>query len=122
MPTYTKEASRMNPARRSYQYFNGSTSELYEMWADFSKQSSTNGKSFWRIQVSDITNYKAGQMHKNIANFLPHFRTFVLDMLRGGLGFIKCKSYEAAKRYSNLGGQVVMVRNLGGAVMWGVVK
>jgi hypothetical protein len=122
MSNYTKEASRMNSLRRSYQYFNGSTSELYEMWANFSKQSSTNSKSFWLIQLSDITNYKAGRMVNNVANYLPHFRSFVIGMLKGGLGFIKCKSYKAAKRYSNLGGEVVMVRNLGGAVVWGVVK
>lgn len=118
---HSVQAHKSSNTRRKLQCFVPETSELFASTATISKKSTLSGKQFYLIQVGDITHYRAGRMDRDKANWIPHLRSFILGMLRGGLGFIKCQSYEAAVRYSNLGGYVALVRT-GGAMAWGVVK
>jgi hypothetical protein len=119
---HSKVSSRPKPNVKHIQHWNPETSELYNLRATQSSDKVwVNGKGFIHIQVDQIRGYEAGSMPLDIANYLKCFRSFILGMLKGGLGFVRCKSYEAAKRYSNLGGEVAMVTTKCN-VEWGVIK
>ena len=119
---YSKETLRVNAHNRNYQLFNPQTSELYQMKAIFSKSTTSKNNPIWIIQLENICRYSSGGMYQVGANWYKHHRSFVLGMLKGAMKISFCKSYEDAKRLSNLGGSVVLIKNNGKASVWGVVR
>lgn len=119
---FSKESHRINALNRNYQLFVPHTSELYQMKAIFSKSTTSKNNPIWIIQLDNICRWSAGTMYQVGANWWQHHRSFVLGMLKGALNISFCKSEKDAKRLSNLGGKVVLIKNEGLAKQWGVVK
>lgn len=106
---------------RHFSYFNPYTSEMVEFDCHEWRK---NG-----VIDLHICNVKYGMdMVPHHQNYIKSFRSFVLATLIGGMKrhnnarLVLCKSESAAKRYSNLGGVVVCIKNPKGGTQWGIVK
>jgi len=118
---YSKEVSTYKDCR-NYQFFNPYTSELISLKAQFSQQKTVNNKPLTVITIKETWVYQKGIMVKSVDSRLKVHRSYVLGMLKGALNLSLCKSEKDARRLSNLGGSVVLIKNEGKAIQWGVIK
>lgn len=123
-PSINMYQMALSNRKRRFVYFNPVTSEYVEF--DCRLVPNNNHYEMHITNVVELVNSVDTKLHHQ--NYIKPFRSFILSTLIAGMRrhnnarLILCKSESAAKRYSNLGGVVICIKNPKNGKIWGVVK